>query len=231
MKDILLVDKPKGITSFDVIRKLRKTLGIKKMGHAGTLDPLATGLMIIGINDGTKKLNNYLKLSKTYTAEILCGVSTTTDDLEGDVEDVMNCAIDESNANEVLNELKGIISLQVPLYSAIKIDGKPLYKYAREGIDIIPPTRDMEIRDIEFVSMKEISFDIEENKVSLGGGEYHGQLITVHIDVASGVYIRSIAREIGRQLNCSATLSNLRRTSVGEFRIEEALPLDEINGG
>lgn len=231
MKDMLLIDKPKGITSFDVIRELRKKLGIQKMGHAGTLDPLASGLLIIGIDEGTKKLSEFLKLPKIYTAEVLLGAATVTDDLEGEIEEIGNTDVEEERIQEVLHTLEGVIPLQVPLYSAIKIKGKPLYKYTREGIEITPPEKEMEIRDITYISRESVSFGVEGNRIDLLKEEYRGEILTLTFDVGSGTYIRSIAREIGRRLGVPATLASLRRTSIGEYSVEEALRLDQIHGG
>lgn len=214
MEDILFIDKPKGITSFDVIRILRKKLKIRKMGHAGTLDPLASGLMIIGINRGTKKLNDFLKLSKVYDAEILLGKSTTTGDMEGEI--IESKKVEEIDLNEIkkiLKEIKGKISLPVPMYSAIKIKGTPLYRHARKGTDIKPPIKDMEIINIKLKD----NFQYEDFYV-----------LDLEIEVSSGTYIRSIAEEIGRRLNIPATLKNLRRTSIGKFKIKDALTPLEI---
>jgi len=216
MKGIILIDKPIGITSFDVIRILRKKLGIKKMGHAGTLDPLASGLMIIGINEGTKKLNEYLKLPKTYIADILLGIITTTGDKEGKIVEQKNVEnLDEKNLEKVLNEMKCKLKLKVPIYSAIKIKGKPLYKYAREGKNIVVPEKTMEITHIKLI-------DILNNK----DGSF---IIKIKIDVSSGAYIRSIAEEFGRRLGYPASLSGLRRIKIGDFDIKNAKILDEIN--
>ena len=130
---ILLVDKPKGITSFDVIRRLRRELGIKKMGHAGTLDPLASGLMILGVGEGTKKLTEFIKLDKEYIAEIRVGEKRSTGDLEGVVlESVKVEALDTELVKEELQGMGGVLTLPVSAYSAIKKDGVPMYKRARE---------------------------------------------------------------------------------------------------
>lgn len=210
---ILLIDKPKGITSFDVIRRLRRTLNIKKMGHAGTLDPLASGLMIIGINRGTKKLNEYLKLPKVYEAQILLGKKTTTGDLEGDtIESKEVSKIDLSEIRKVIKGLKGKIVLPAPLYSAIKLKGEPLYKYARKGQIVKPPEKEMEIIEIKL-------------KNHFKEGAYH--ILDIEIKVASGTYIRSIAEEIGRRLNFPATVKELRRTQIGKFKIKDAMQLAE----
>lgn len=210
---ILLIDKPKGITSFDVIRRLRRTLNIKKMGHAGTLDPLASGLMIIGVNRGTKKLNEYLKLPKVYEAQILLGKKTTTGDLEGEtIESKEVSKIDLAEIKKVIKDLKGKIVLPVPLYSAIKLQGAPLYKYARKGQIVKPPEKEMKIIEIKL-------------KNHFKKGTYH--ILDIEIKVASGTYIRSIAEEIGRRLNLPATVAQLRRTQIGKFKIEDAMQLVE----
>lgn len=207
-ENIILVDKPKGITSFDVIRKLRKKLGIKKMGHAGTLDPLATGLMIIGINDGTKKLNEFLKLDKTYVAEILFGIHTDTGDIEGEVlKEVEVVYMEEDYVKDVVNNFSGVFELPVPKYSAIKKEGKPLYKYARSGEEVDVPIKKMEVYKSKFINLKEID---------------QGFVLKVEFDVASGVYIRSLVEYLAKFLDTEATLFNLNRTRVGEFSLKDA---------
>ena len=208
MEDILLIDKPKGITSFDVIRKLRKGLGKKKMGHAGTLDPLASGLMIIGVGDGTKKLNEYIKLPKSYVAEILVGEKRSTGDMEGEVVERKEVeSLKEVDVEKALKEMVGILRLPVPIYSAVKAGGKRLYKEARKGRAVIIPLRDMEIKNTHLLGIKR-------------EGDYY--IVEVQFDVESGVYIRSLAEELGRRLGYPATIKELRRTKVGEFNIEDA---------
>lgn len=203
-EDILLIDKPKGITSFDCIRILRKELGIKKMGHAGTLDPLASGLMIIGVGTGTKKLTDYIKLPKKYIATIRLGIQTDTGDLEGNsIKEEAVDAVSEDSITSVIQDMKGTHKLSVPKYSAIKKKGKPLYKYAREGAEVEVPERDMVVRNATLLSIDVPDIDVE-------------------FDVESGVYIRSLAEEVGKRLGVPATLAALRRTSIGEFSIEDA---------
>lgn len=214
--NILLVDKPKGPTSFDVIRFLRRELQIKKMGHAGTLDPLASGLMIIGTNEGTKQMEGFLKLSKVYEADILLGKETTTGDLEGEVMRSVVCNFQVDQIEDVVAGFRGVHELAVPLYSAIKVDGKPLYKYAREG-KTPPriPMKEMGVTDVQFLK----TFEDEL-----------GQHVVLEITVSSGTYIRSLAVEFGRRLEVPATLAGLRRTSIGEFSVEDALPLRYVDG-
>ncbi len=216
MDEIILIDKPAGITSFDVIRQLRRKLGIKKMGHGGTLDPLASGLMIIAVGKETKRLNEFLKLPKVYEAEVLLGISTTTGDLEGNiVEEKEVKELDPKKIRGVLDAMVGKIILPVPLYSAIKVGGKRLYKTARQG-EKAPelPKREMEIFWIKLIGEnhldKEFSFPAPWLVISL------------ELEVASGTYIRSIAEELGRRLGYPATIKSLRRTRIGQFSIDQA---------
>lgn len=206
MQDIILINKPSGITSFDVIRILRKNLGIRKMGHAGTLDPMAEGLMIIGIESGTKKLSQFLKLPKVYEAEVLLGVKTDTGDLEGKILEQKSVARNDFK-EEVMEKLKGKLNLPVPAYSAIKRGGEALYKKARRGESVDVPVKEMEVRDI-------ILNNIEESDRNI--------ILNITFDVSSGTYIRSLAEEIGRQLKVPATLKSLKRISIGEYKIEDA---------
>ncbi len=210
-EDILLIDKPKGITSFDVIRQLRKKLGIRKMGHAGTLDPLASGLMIIGVESGTKKLNDYIKLDKTYVAEILFGRKTDTGDMEGKIlEETKIYFVEDDYLKDLMNAFNGEFELLPPKYSAIKKDGKPLYKYARSGeeVEILP--RKMKVYKSEFLGSEQVE---------------EGFIAKVSFDVASGVYIRSLVEKIGELLGVPATLYNLKRTKIGEFELKKAQKL------
>ncbi|MCF7815663.1 MAG: tRNA pseudouridine(55) synthase TruB [Candidatus Pacebacteria bacterium] len=216
LQDIILIDKPKGITSFDVIRRLRKELGIRKMGHAGTLDPLATGLMIVGIEKGTKKLESFLKLDKEYVAEIRIGEKRSTGDLEGVILEEKDVSyLDEKEVKKFLGEMIGTIVLPVSAYSAIKKDGVPMYKRARKAektgnvvVDI--PMREMKVYEAELMGIK-----CGKNRC----------VVTVRFHVGSGTYIRSLAEEIGRRLGYPATLQNLRRTKIGEFDVKEAREL------
>ncbi len=210
--DILLINKPKGITSFDVIRILRKKMGIRKMGHAGTLDPLASGLMIVGVESGTKKLNDYIKLDKTYIADILFGRKTDTGDMEGQIlEETEIHFIEEDYIRELTLAFHGEFELLPPIYSAIKKDGKPLYKYARSGeeVEILP--RKMKVYKSEFLGSDKVP---------------EGFIIRVSFDVASGVYIRSLVQKIGELLGVPATLYDLKRTKIGDFTLKNSVNLE-----
>jgi len=210
-EDILLVNKPKGISSFDVIRHLRRKTGIRKMGHAGTLDPLASGLMIIGVESGTKKLSEFIKLDKSYVADILLGRETTTGDMEGEiVKEAKVLFIEEDYIKELMNAFNGEFELLPPKYSAIKKDGKALYKYARSGeeVEILP--RVMKVYKSEFLGSDKVP---------------EGFILRVSFDVASGVYIRSLVIKIGELLGVPATLYDLKRTKIGEFDLKNAVNL------
>jgi len=214
-KDIILIDKPKGITSFDVIRTLkkrfketRKRSSVPKYGHAGTLDPLATGLLIVGIGEGTKKLNQYLKLPKEYKVEVLVGIRTTTGDMEGDVVDEAQVPnISKEDIQKVLQGLIGTVVLHVPAYSAIKVGGERLYKKARRGEKVTTPKKEMSIKTIKLITLT------RENT--------YLQLV-LQMEVGSGAYVRSIAEEIGRRLGYPATVKELRRTKIGDFKVSDA---------
>jgi tRNA pseudouridine55 synthase len=222
-KNILLVDKPRGITSFDVIRILRKKLNIRKMGHAGTLDPLASGLMIIGINDGTKKMSEFLKLPKTYVADILLGKKSETGDMEGKIiEEKSSEHITDEAICKVVENFSGKHHLAVPMYSAIKVGGRPLYSIARkkeEGkkltekeIATVPPKKEMEVLSIKLLSVIPA---LSRNDIK----------IKVEMRVSSGSYIRTLAEELGNHLGMPAMLTDLRRTEIGEYSVKDAMLL------
>ncbi len=222
---ILLIDKPSGITSFDVIRRLRHVYSAThdgarapKLGHAGTLDPLATGLMVIGVGPGTKQLAQLTKLDKTYEAVVCIGESRTTGDQEGEVvaSQVVN-ELSRSDVHKALSELIGTHEYEVSAYSAIKQGGVPMYKRARQaakqGRQLSPaelPRRAMTVYEAELLSLQLV----EERAVA-----------TVRFAVASGTYIRSLAESLGSRLGYPACLLSLRRTQVGAYSLRDAIPL------
>lgn len=209
---IFLIDKQVGETSFDVIRQLRKKLNVKKIGHAGTLDPLASGLMIVGVGDGTKLLRHFVELNKVYEAEICIGESSTTDDAEGAItNEKVVTELSEKAIVEALQGMKGRLILPVSVYSAMKKGGEAFYKKARRGEKVTPPNREMEIIHTKFIGMSQL-----KNRV----------YITAEFLVGSGTYIRSLAVELGRRLGYPSRLENLRRTQVGDFRIEDVQKID-----
>jgi tRNA pseudouridine55 synthase len=226
--EILLIDKPKRITSFDVIRRLRRKYSenhdgekAPKIGHAGTLDPLATGLMILGIGKGTKKLTELVKLDKEYIAEVLIGESRTTGDMEGEV--IEEKSVDESLEvlrGKIATELEGMvgeITLPVSAYSAIKVDGVPMYKRARKAEKVGEVVTEVPVRTMRVHEAKLLGVTAEDNRV----------VAEVSFFVGSGTYIRSLGEELGKRLGYPATLKNLRRTKVGDFDIIDAKKIED----
>ena len=214
-ENILLVKKPFGISSFDVIRLLRNRLKIKKIGHAGTLDPMAEGLLIVGIGAGTKKLGSFLKLPKTYEATVILGKSTDTGDITGKILEE-RAAADVSGEKIVMAvlSLRGKLLLPVPAYSAVNISGKRLYALARAGEKVVPPVREMEIKEISLKNWRQ------------AGGCFEAD---VTLRVSSGTYIRSIAVELGKRLGVPATLKKLTRTSIGDYSLKDAAEVGELS--
>ncbi|MFM2381615.1 MAG: tRNA pseudouridine synthase [Candidatus Parcubacteria bacterium] len=224
LPEILLIDKPFGCTSFDVIRILRKKTGVRKFGHAGTLDPRATGLMILGVEKGTKKLAEFLKLDKEYIAEIRLGERRTTGDLEGAVlaEKEVAEIFSSEKISTTVAALIGTHALPVSVYSAIKVNGTPLYKKAHKaevsGTTLTEvPMREMVVYNAEL---------LEHHAEEVGGKKRY--VVKVRFHVASGVYIRSLAVYFGELLGYPAVLESLRRTKIGVYTIEEAKSLESF---
>lgn len=214
--EYLLIDKPANWTSFDVVNKIRFLLkhnaGIKKIkvGHAGTLDPLATGLLIICTGKMTKKINELQLLDKEYTGTITIGATTPSFDLETPIDHRFDYSqLTAEDLESARQKLTGDLQQIPPIYSAVKIDGKRAYMYARDQESVKIQPKDVSIHDFEFtkIELPEVDFRISCSK---------------------GTYIRSIARDFGELLNNGAHLSLLRRTAVGEFRVEDALTIDQF---
>lgn len=205
-EDVLLVHKPIGISSFGLVAKMRKVLGTRKIGHAGTLDPLASGLMILGVNRGTKKINNYLKLDKTYIANIVIGKSTTTGDKEGGIVEEKKPYkkdLKMTYLEDALDSLLGEHWYPAPLYSAVKVLGKPLYKYAREGKE--PP----------FIPEKKMFLKKAYITDFYKSGNYF--IVKIRAEVGSGTYIRTLAEEFGKKLGYPASLASLYRVKIDSY--------------
>lgn len=215
--ELLLIDKPSGITSFGVIRALRKQYNIKKMGHAGTLDPLATGLMLVGVGKGTKKLAEFVKLDKEYVAEVRIGESRTTGDLEGEIIESKKVeGLKSEDVVMVLGEMIGTLTLPVSAYSAIKVNGVAMYKRARKAEKTGEIVTEVPIREMKVHEAELLNFEIGDDR----------SVATVRFAVGSGTYIRSLAEELGLRLGYPATIQKLRRTKVGDFDIKNAQPLE-----
>lgn len=200
----------------DVIRRLRRELNIKKIGHAGTLDPLATGLMLVGVGAGTKQLADLIKLDKEYIAEIRIGERRTTGDLEGEIiEEKRVTGLTFDRIEQMVHELPGELELPVSAYSAIKVDGVPMYKRARKAEKKGEMVAEVPLRIMKVLAANLLECKYVEDRA----------VATVQFNVGSGTYIRSLAEELGRRLGYPATLQNLRRTKVGEFDIKNARPV------
>lgn len=209
MEGIILVNKPKGISSFDVIRKLKKILKTKKIGHTGTLDPLATGLMLICVGKATKLASDLEAKNKVYLADFEIGYATDTYDIEG--KRIAENLIDVSKDNLELSLKKfiGDIKQVPPMYSAIKIDGNKLYHLARKGIEIERPERDV---TIEYINL----LDFKDNKAK------------IETKVSKGCYIRSLIYDIGLDLGTYATMTELQRINVGEYSLTNSYTLEQM---
>jgi len=206
----LLIHKDSGITSSRAVQILKKKFNLKKVGHLGTLDPMATGLLIIAINRATKFASLLLQSEKSYRAEVTLGTQTDTDDAEGSVISSKTIYKNKSEIKEALLTFLGESEQLPPNYSALKHKGKPMYKYARDGIKVYKPARKIFIKNINNIkiNLPKVSFDIKCSK---------------------GTYIRSIARDLGIKLGCGAHLSKLIRTSQEKFMLSDACSIDDTN--
>ncbi len=215
MNSVLLIDKPKNWTSFDVVAKVRSLVrqktGVKrpKVGHAGTLDPLATGLLIILVGEACKDAGKYSKLDKTYEVELKLGEASNTDDAEGEITKVSNRRPKEKEVEKVLQGFVGQIDQKPPVYSAIKINGKRAYKLAREG-----KTPEMKARPVTIYSITDISYKYPK--------------ISFQTEVSSGTYIRSLVRDIGQKLGTGAYMTELRRTKINDFSLTKAKDIKSL---
>jgi tRNA pseudouridine55 synthase len=210
----MLVDKPAGITSHDVVSRVRRIAGTRKVGHAGTLDPMATGLLIIGIDGSTRLLTYLVGLDKQYLATIRLGWATTTDDADGEPlrPPADTSGVTADGIREAIRPLTGRISQIPSAVSAIKVDGRRSYDRVRDGEDVVLAARTVTVS----------AFDVLDTR--LGS---HGVELDVRVDCSSGTYIRALARDLGATLGVGGHLIALRRTRVGPFRIEDATPLPE----
>ena len=207
---VILIDKPRSWTSFDVVKKLRYALNVKKIGHAGTLDPLATGLLILCTGKMTKRIESFQAMEKEYTGEIVIGKVTPSYDLETEVENVCDTAhIQDSDITAAAKEFKGLIEQVPPQYSAVKVDGKRAYKSARKGekVEIKPRKVEITVFEVDRLGVDRIAFRVVCSK---------------------GTYIRSLAHDFGQVLGTGAYLAELRRTRIGDFHVDNAQTIDEI---
>ncbi|WP_281665348.1 tRNA pseudouridine(55) synthase TruB [Gemella morbillorum] len=214
---ILPIYKQRGITSHDVVFKARKILKMKKIGHAGTLDPEVDGVLLLLLGGATKVSDYAMDLGKSYSAEVCLGIKTTTEDLTGEVLEECNVSdIDINKIKDVLQTLIGEIEQTPPIYSAVKVKGKKLYEYARAGkFDVEIPSRKVNIYDVEFI---EGSDYYKDNKF----------YFSINISCGKGTYVRTIATDIGKKLNLPSTMSKLTRTRSGKIELNNCLTLSEV---
>ena len=212
MMGFLNIYKPKGMTSHDVVARLRRVTKIKQIGHTGTLDPFAEGVLPVCIGKATR-LIEYLSDDKEYLATVQFGVSTTTYDIEGDITYTSDKKITQGEVENILDNFRGEILQMPPIYSAIKVKGKKLYEYAREGQSVDIKPRKVTVYDIQ---LKSFNYDLQQAEVL--------------IKCSKGTYIRSIANDLGQSLGCGAHLIKLVRTLAGSFHIENSIELkDDID--
>lgn len=210
LNGVLLIDKPYGCSSFDVLRRLKYHFGIVKLGHAGTLDPLATGLLVVVLGKATKLSQSFMCSQKEYTGIIQLGVETSTYDSEGEI--VSTHSVEGVTKDQVQTTMQAFLGdqyQQPPMFSAKKKNGVPLYKLARKGQEVE--------REPNFITI----FKFEMEHFSLPN-------ITFRVTCSKGTYIRSLAYDLGKRIGCGAHLTALRRTRSGSFSINDAIPLDEL---
>ena len=208
---VLLIDKPLDWTSFDVVRKIRNLIKIKKVGHAGTLDPLASGLLIVCTGKFTKKINEYMAQEKEYTGSITLGAITPTYDLESEPANFKEVdSITEEQIRETTKRFTGEILQTPPVHSAIKQKGKPVYLMARKGVDVVLEPRKITISKFEITSI-------------------NIPIVCFKVVCTTGTYIRSLANDFGAELGCGGYLSELRRTRIGNFSVEDATTIEDFS--
>ena len=207
---LILVNKPVGITSFKLVYIIKKKLNVKKVGHCGTLDPLASGLMLVLVGKYTKLQEKFMKQDKVYLATIKLGIKTDSGDLDGKIISQSDYShIKKIDIKNALNSFIGKISQIPPMYSALKVNGKKLYELARKGITIERKPREITIYNIDFLDFKKDTFSIR-------------------IKCSSGTYIRTLAEDIGKKINTDTVLINLVREEIGNYKISSAVNIDDI---
>ncbi|WP_291632611.1 tRNA pseudouridine(55) synthase TruB [Clostridium sp.] len=210
MKGILNIYKPTGITSFDVVRRIRKISNVKKVGHAGTLDPEASGVLPVCIGKATKAIDYIMGDFKIYEAELKLGVTTDTYDREGKILSENEVTAGDDEITQVINSFIGEIKQIPPMYSALKVNGKKLYELARAGIEIEREARPIVIYGIDIMDIKV-------------------PYVKFRVKCSKGTYIRSLCYDIGELLKCGGMMWNLQRTATGQFHIEDAISIEDIN--
>lgn len=215
MNGVVIVDKPKGMTSRDVVNIVSKKYSTKKVGHTGTLDPIATGVLVLCIGKATKLVSRLTSLEKEYIATVILGEETDTLDITGNIIDDKICIKTQKEIEEVLKSFIGSYNQEVPKYSAVKINGKKLYEYAREDKNVILPKRIVHIKSIELLG----NVTYKNNKT----------IFSFKCVVSKGTYIRSLIRDIAQRLNTVGIMSDLRRVKQGSFDIKNSIKLENLS--
>ena len=210
MDGILIINKEKNMTSRDVVNIAIKKLNTKKIGHTGTLDPLAEGVLVLAVNKALKLVDDITSLDKEYIAEVTLGIKTDTYDITGNVLEEKEEHIEKEELIKVLDSFNGKYTMEVPIYSAVKVNGKKLYEYAREGKEVQLPIKEVYINSIELL-------------------EFDNNKFTFKCNVSKGTYIRSLINDICKKLDVIGTMSNLKRTKQGKFLLEESINIEDIN--
>lgn len=208
---ILIVNKPQGITSHDVVYKVRRKFKIKKVGHAGTLDPLATGVLIILLGRSTKLSGQFITFDKSYRATVMLGTVTDSADIQGKI--IAQNSYDHLSSEHILNAVlsfQGEFEQIPPMVSAVKHNGQRLYELARQGIEVERKPRTVRI---DCIKVEDINLPY----------------VKIYVDCSKGTYIRQLASDIGNHLGCGACISQIQRTKVGKFKLEEAVMIEELN--
>ena len=206
---VFLLDKPLGFSSNQALKKIQWLFNAKKAGHTGTLDPMATGLLPICLGEATKFSHRLLDAHKSYIATIQLGITTSTGDQEGEVISEKEVVLNEAQLKDTLKKFIGDTTQIPPMYSALKFEGKPLYEYAREGIEIERKSRQIKIFDIKLINIEK-------------------SIITIEVLCSKGTYIRTLAEDIGQSMGCGAHLKGLERTQTGIFQLSEALSIEAL---
>lgn len=225
---LLIVDKPQGITSHDVVSRTRRLAHTRRVGHAGTLDPMATGVLVLGINKATRLLTWITDHSKRYEAQVRFGVETTTEDAEGEVTSTKGCeGLGNEEIEAVLSRFRGTISQVPSAVSAIKVNGKRAYARVRAGEDVKLEPREVEISLLEAQGQPHshrVEYALEGKSTQVNCVD-----LNVVVECSAGTYIRALARDLGNAFGCGAHLTSLRRTRVGEFSIDAAHTLQSLD--
>lgn len=217
MDGILIINKDLGYTSRDIVNIVGKEFGTKKVGHTGTLDPMASGVLVLCLGKALKVCELLTNHDKEYIAGITLGIETDTFDMDGKIVSTKVVNIEKDKIYDIVNSFEGTYMQEVPKYSAVKVNGKKLYEYARANIDVKLPVKEVEIKKIKIID----DIVCEDGKINF----------KIKCTVSKGTYIRSLVRDIGNKLECPAVMSSLIRTKQGEFLIENAYSIQDIKDG